>query len=146
MPLNPSFSEGQVASALAHLGASHLVISLETTLPRLPQPRSNLGLIGALLAAASGPRSLKKVILVNNAPANATVGRSAPSGAEVVKFEDVCADGAAERGPLVPAGQALDPDDVINIQFTSGFVILRCGDAAWIKNYPGRRVSPRLLA
>ena len=151
VPLNPSFNEAQVVSALAHLDASHLVISLEASLPRQQQPRSNLGLIEELVAVA-GPRSLKKVVLVNNSRTDAAVDRSVPSGAKVVRFEDVCADGAAERGPLVPAGQVLDPDDIVNIQFTSGFVLqfcaaagMRISDSEGNGGCPGRRVCPRLL-
>ncbi|KAF8248172.1 acetyl-CoA synthetase-like protein [Wilcoxina mikolae CBS 423.85] len=115
VPLNPSFNITQVISALTHLDASHLVVSLETNLPR-QQPRSNIGLIQQLVGTDAAP-SLKRVITVDNSS-----GRVDGSvlGREVVRYDDVYEDGRGRNGALLEEGQVLDPEDIVNIQFTSG--------------------------
>ncbi|KAL7271543.1 GTPase activating protein (GAP) [Rhizina undulata] len=118
VPLNPSFNATQVVSALTHLSASHLIISLETNLPRKP-PRSNLSLLKHLIpsletsCSSELAPSLRGVITVDNSQ-----GRADARGyGALVDFWDVVADGAG--GARINEA-ALDPDDVVNIQFTSG--------------------------
>src|SRR3984957_17259930 len=63
VPLNPAFTPPQVAAALNHLSASHLVLSTETNLPHKP-PRSNTALWRELSRA--GLTSLLSTVLVDN--------------------------------------------------------------------------------
>jgi acyl-coenzyme A synthetase/AMP-(fatty) acid ligase len=117
VPLNPSFNITQVVCALTHLEASHLVVSLETNLPRKPA-RSNLPLLKELLQTDAVP-SLKRIITVDN-----SAGRiDAADLRTVVAYDDVFADGKAACGDqLLAKGELLSPDDIMNIQFTSGWV------------------------
>jgi TBC1 domain family member 8/9 len=119
VPLNPAFNAPQVISALTHLEAAHLIISTETLLPRKP-PRSNLPLLTHIIPNLHGHRlesdlvpSLVNVILVDNSQ-----GRiDASSLRTTLSYEDVVEDGGSGR-PL--SNQGLQPDEIVNIQFTSG--------------------------
>ncbi|KAI9852640.1 MAG: Acyl-CoA synthetase member 2 mitochondrial [Vezdaea acicularis] len=119
VPLNPAFNAFQVQSALNHLGASHLIISSETNLSR-KEPRSNIPLLQEIVPDLSRSYleselvpSLKQVILVDNS--NGRVDVSAIRLAAV--YESVLEDGGLQREtPKVD----LNPNDTINIQFTSG--------------------------
>lgn len=118
VPLNPSFNANQVVSALTHLSASHLIISLETNPPRKP-PRSNIPLLKQLVPSLETTceselvPSLKGVIIVDN-----THGRiDASSFKAFSMFPDALEDGSG-RPELSEDG--LSTDDVANIQFTSG--------------------------
>ncbi|KAA8900572.1 acyl-CoA synthetase/AMP-acid ligase-like protein II [Sphaerosporella brunnea] len=113
VPLNPSFNTAQVVSALTHLDASHLVVSLETNLPRKPA-RSNVPLLQELMGKAVP--SLQKIITVDNS--HGRVDAAALRG--LVRFDNMLADGKASYEPLLEKGEVLSPDDVVNIQFTSG--------------------------
>lgn len=118
IPLNPSFNVSQVVSALTHLNASNLIISLETNLSRKP-PRSNVPLLKQLVPSLETTceselvPSLKGVVTVDNS--NGRVDASSFKAFTV--FPDTLADGMG-RGQLSEEG--LSPDDVVNIQFTSG--------------------------
>jgi long-subunit acyl-CoA synthetase (AMP-forming) len=119
VPLNPGFKSNQVIAALGHLDASHLIIGKETNLSRKP-PRSNTDLLRQLIPNLEGKRveslsvpSLKEVIVVDNAD-----GRVNTSSFHSLKrYEDI-----VEEGGLQPRSVTADlrPDDIINIQFTSG--------------------------
>jgi acyl-CoA synthetase (AMP-forming)/AMP-acid ligase II len=122
VPLNPAFNTAQVTSALNHLTAAHLIISTETNLPR-KTPRSNLplfkhlvpNLCGAKLESEAAP-SLLNLILVDNSGSRF----EAESGQRLrttLKYEEILEDGGSGR---VLDDQGLDPNDVVNIQFTSG--------------------------
>lgn len=115
--MNPAFNIQQVIAALHHLEASHLIISTETILPR-KSPRSNVPLLQEL---SPDPRrtiepvapTLRKLIIVDNSngrandhPLNSTID-----------FKHVLEDG--ESGNPLPK-QTLHPDEIVNIQFTSG--------------------------
>lgn len=119
MPLNPAFSGLQVTSALNHLSASHFIVSTETNLPR-KAPASNLPLLQHLqtdlrsttLDSLAVP-SLNAVVVVDNSS-----GRVNASGLKYTNsWEQLMGDNASAR----PIDQSnLRPDEVINIQFTSG--------------------------
>jgi len=112
---------------LNHLDASHFIISTETKISRKP-PKSNLGLLQdifvdlesstSVLESLAVP-SLKNLIIVNN---------SSPGGGELLDkirgghaFENVLEQGNShDIQPRSWAAPALDVDDIINIQFTSG--------------------------
>ncbi|CAG5186308.1 uncharacterized protein ALTATR162_LOCUS11548 [Alternaria atra] len=119
VPLNPSFNAPQVLNAINHLDASHLIIGAETNLPR-KDPRSNISLLTHLIPNLSGSSleselvpSLKNVVLVNNAQ-----GRVALDEYRSLKrYEHVFEDGGQDNAFQ---DQGLHPDDIVNIQFTSG--------------------------
>ena len=119
MPLNPAFTTQQVISALNHLQVSCLVIGAETNLSRRP-PVSNVPLVKDIFKyskLSSRPedivRSLQHVIIADNSS-----GRVDTSGlVNVIRFNDVLDYGRNGREILVPT---LHPDEVVNIQFTSG--------------------------
>ena len=119
MPLNPGFNAQQVIAALAHLEASHLIIGTETNLPR-KEPRSNIQLLRQLIPDLQARKieseavpSLQQVILVDNSE-----GRRDPSLLRpTVNFNIVLSEGS---NPASLSKQFLDPDEIVNIQFTSG--------------------------
>ncbi|KAH8145409.1 uncharacterized protein LAJ45_10531 [Morchella importuna] len=118
VPLNPSFNSNQVVAALNHLDTAHLIISLETNLPRKP-PRSNVPLFQELFPSLETSieselvPSLKNVLMVDN-----SYGRIDPSRFKAFKvFQNTLEDGTG-RGTLSEKG--LNPNDIVNIQFTSG--------------------------
>ena len=119
MPLNPAFNANQVVAALNHLEASHLIIGTETNLPR-KEPRSNAPLLqqvildlGATKIESEAVPSLKQVIVVDN-----SIGRVDTSRwTSTIRYQDVLVDG--DPGRSLPQ-QNLHPDEIVNIQFTSG--------------------------
>ena len=119
VPLNPAFNAPQVLSALNHLEASHLIIGVETNLPR-KEPRSNIPLLTHLVPDITGPKleselvpSLRNIIVVDNAQGrvDCAVYKS------TTRYEHVFEDGGQGRAL---EDQGLDPHDIVNIQFTSG--------------------------
>ncbi|PYI19461.1 AMP-binding enzyme [Aspergillus japonicus CBS 114.51] len=120
VPINPSFNTTQLASALSHLNTSHLVVSAESNLPRKP-PRSNVPLLETIVPDLASLRlkselipSLKNIILVDNSS-----GRFQGTGYRVLTpYSSLTSDAAFDGSSLPP--QDLSPDDIINIQFTSG--------------------------
>ena len=117
--MNPSFNSQQVTSALAHLGASHLIIGTETNLPR-KKPRSNIPLLKHLILDPQSWKlesqvvpSLREVITVDNSEGRVDT----TSFRSLTPYSHVVFDG---RGSYLIAPQSLDPDEIVNIQFTSG--------------------------
>lgn len=116
-PLNPSFNAKQVASALNHLGSSHLLISSETQLIR-KDPRSNLEIlrhiapgIGSGTLESELVPSLQQIVLVDNSNGRVDLNNLGAT----VPFQAL-RDGSAQSLP----DQNLHKDDIVNIQFTSG--------------------------
>lgn len=119
MPLNPSFNGQQVIAALAHLEASHLIISTETNLPR-KEPRSNVQLLRqinpdlqARKIESEAVPSLREVIIVDNSEGRVDRSFLRPT----IKYDDVLSGGSCSSS--LPE-QFLHPDEIVNIQFTSG--------------------------
>ncbi|KAI9841996.1 MAG: hypothetical protein M1837_007562 [Sclerophora amabilis] len=119
VPLNPAFTASQVIAALRHLNASLLIIGTETKLPR-KAPQANIGLLRQIVPNLEGNKieselipSLRNIVIVDNSHGRVDVSslRSTES------FENVIEDGES-NGAL--SSQGLDPDEVVNIQFTSG--------------------------
>jgi acyl-CoA synthetase (AMP-forming)/AMP-acid ligase II len=111
-----------VISALSHLSAAHLIISTETNLPR-KTPRSNIALLKTLIPNLHGHKleseavpSLINVVLVDNSE-----GRFEPEiGQKLLttkSYENVLEDGGTGK---TLDERELNPDEVVNIQFTSG--------------------------
>jgi long-subunit acyl-CoA synthetase (AMP-forming) len=118
VPLNPAFNAPQVLSALNHLEASTLLIGAETNLPR-KEPRENISLLTHLVPNLAGSTlqselvpSLQNVVLVNNAQGRIDFDKYK----SIRRYEHVVEDG---QGNAL-ADQGLDPNDIVNIQFTSG--------------------------
>lgn len=119
VPLNPAFNANQVIAALSHLEASHLIIGTETNVPR-KRPRSNAPLLqqvvldlGATKIESKAVPSLEQIIVVDN-----SCGRVDTSQwRSTISYEIVLEDGGPGRS-LPP--QNLHPDEIVNIQFTSG--------------------------
>jgi TBC1 domain family member 8/9 len=108
-----------VIAALTHLSAAHLIIGAETNLPR-KDPRPNLPMLRHLIPNLEGSKteselvpSLKNVIIVNNSQGKVPVSDFKSLDA----YQDVFEDG---RNARALADQGLHPNDVVNIQFTSG--------------------------
>jgi long-subunit acyl-CoA synthetase (AMP-forming) len=117
--LNPAFNAPQVLSALNHLEASTLLMGAETNLPR-KDPRSNMSLLTHLVPNLTGSTlqselvpSLQNVVVVNNAQGRIGLDEYK----SIRRYEHVVEDGG--RGDAL-ADQGLDPNDIVNIQFTSG--------------------------
>jgi len=108
-----------VLSALNHLEASHLIIGAETNLP-YKTPRSNVPLLQSLVPNLSGSKlespiapSLRSVVLVNNSDGRIGIDEYR----SITRYSDVLEDGGAGKAL---EDQGLLPDEIANIQFTSG--------------------------
>jgi len=119
VPLNPAFNAPQVLSALNHLAASHLIIGAETNLPR-KDPRSNISLLTHLVPNLTGSKleselvpSLQNIVLVDNSAGRIDVSEYKSTR----RYEHVVEDGAHDNAL---EDQGLDPNEIANIQFTSG--------------------------
>lgn len=120
VPINPSFNATQVVAALSHLGASHLMISAESNLPR-KGPRSNIPLLEHLALDLSRTKleselipTLQKIILVDNSS-----GRVDTSGYKcLTPYPTIMSELTQDGNPL--PYRDLSPQDIVNIQFTSG--------------------------
>ena len=146
MPLNPGFNAQQVIAALAHLEASHLIIGTETNLPR-KEPRSNIQLLRQLIPDLQARKieseavpSLQQVFIVDNSQ-----GRLKPSLLKpTVNFHNVLWEGF---DPSSVPKQFLHPDEIINIQFTSGTTSLP--KAACLSHHSilnnGKSIGDRML-
>lgn len=117
--MNPAFNAQQVIAALRHLETTHLIIGTETSVPKKP-PRSNLPLLQELLLDPAAKRvkssavpTLNQVIVVENSESQTIRGRVESA----IDFESLLRNGPSR--PLL-AKDSLHPDDIINIQFTSG--------------------------
>ncbi|CAN9325255.1 unnamed protein product [Alternaria alternata] len=109
----------QVLNAINHLDAAHLIIGAETNLPR-KEPRSNISLLTHLIPNLAGSSleselvpSLKNVVLVNNAQGRVDLDEYR----SLKRYEHVIEDGGQDNAF---EDQGLHPDDIVNIQFTSG--------------------------
>ena len=118
--MNPAFSSEQVVAALNHLSATHLIIGAETNLPRKP-PKSNLPILQRLMPdlqkltlESECVPSLKSIILVENSEGRQSIENLRAA----TPYEHIAGDGGPGRPIMSKRG--LDPDEVVNIQFTSG--------------------------
>ncbi|KAG9240636.1 acyl-CoA synthetase/AMP-acid ligase-like protein II [Calycina marina] len=148
VPLNPAFNSAQVISALNHLEAGYLIISLETSLPYKEQGRENISLLTDLglpnhwLPSEHTHKwtvpSLQKIILTRSSKWDHYVYTYPEFDAtycqlqSLVRKEEemvdipvcvldhliVCHDRESSKS-IIP-DSPLHMDDTINIQFTSG--------------------------
>lgn len=117
--MNPAFNVSQVIAALNHLGASHLIIGAETNLPR-KSPRSNVAIIQQIVPNLYGQEiqseavpTLRHIIVAQNSNGRVDVENLR----SLIQFKNVLEDGGSHKLQPDPT---LGPDDVVNIQFTSG--------------------------
>ncbi|KPM35384.1 putative acyl-CoA synthetase YngI, partial [Neonectria ditissima] len=127
VPLNPGFNQRQVAAALRHLAVEVLVIAAVTDLAYRPaRGRSNRHLLESIvgdLGAGGGHAvrseevpSLRSVVVVDNRSGHPGVDFDLEACRALTPFAALL-DGS--DGAVVP-DEPLDPDDTVNIQFTSG--------------------------
>ncbi|KAI5285025.1 hypothetical protein KEM54_000888 [Ascosphaera aggregata] len=125
VPVNPSLTDAQLISAIKHVSASHLILGTETKLSR-QRCRANISTIRQLLSAterrfiSESPlaiHSLKSIIFVGSGEGE-LVDSCLAQRPSLTSFKSLLSSITYDRHPLPPQG--LDPDDTINIQFTSG--------------------------
>lgn len=99
--------------------ASHLIIGTETNLPRKP-PQSTTSILREILVDPSASKveslaipTLNRIITVNNSKRQMNGNDFKPA----IDFEHILGDGGSENA--LPK-QPLRPDEIINVQFTSG--------------------------
>lgn len=99
--------------------ASHLIIGTETNLPRKP-PQSTISILREILddplaskVESSAIPTLNRIIVVNNSQER----RNGYEFKSAIDFEHILGDGGSENA--LPT-QPLRPDEIINVQFTSG--------------------------
>jgi len=121
VPLNPAFNSPQVIAALSHLEAAHLIIGTETNLP-FKNPRENVTLLKQIVPDLEAKKiqsasvtSLRNIFLVDNSESRIDVS----SFSAMTPFESLLHASSGTGKAIVP-DSPLDPDDIINIQFTSG--------------------------
>ncbi|KAI9676136.1 MAG: hypothetical protein M1817_000881 [Caeruleum heppii] len=119
VPLNPAFNSTQIIAALSHLSASHLIIGAKTHISR-KDPRDNVSLLQEMIPDLKSIKlesellpNLRHITIVDNSGGEDDDRQSRALG----RYEDVLEDGGPGRG-LDPQG--LLPNEVVNIQFTSG--------------------------
>ncbi|KAF4974970.1 hypothetical protein FZEAL_8181 [Fusarium zealandicum] len=124
VPLNPGFNERQVAAALKHLAAETLVVGAVTDLAYRPgKGRSNKPLIQSVVGDLSASEiqseavpSLRRVIVVDNLASHPHVKFNLKESRALTPYTALL-NGSVR--PVVPTSP-LDPNETINIQFTSG--------------------------
>ncbi|RMZ69554.1 amp-binding enzyme [Pyrenophora seminiperda CCB06] len=146
VPLNPSFNGPQVLNAINHLNATLLVTGTETNSPR-KDPRSNIPLLTHLIPNLTGSAieselvpSLKNVVLVDNARGRIELNEYR----SLERYENLMEDGASDN---VLEHQGLSPQDIVNIQFTSGTTSLPKAACLTHRNIlnNGKSIGDRIL-
>jgi acyl-CoA synthetase (AMP-forming)/AMP-acid ligase II len=126
VPLNPTFTAGQVSSALSHLHAEVLIIGAVTDLAYRPgKGRSNEELLRTVMGGNLEANhvqtevvpSLREIIVVDNRPSHTDVTFKLDRYPCLTRYSELLSSGSP--GPVTPSS-TLDPSDVVNIQFTSG--------------------------
>ncbi|KXJ93701.1 hypothetical protein Micbo1qcDRAFT_187794 [Microdochium bolleyi] len=131
VPLNPSFNAQQLTAALAHLRTEILIIGAVTDLAYKPcRGRSNLDLLTALVPDLRASRlessnvpTLKNIIVLDNRPSHPQAVFPLEELRCLTPYTTLL-DGPSSLSPsqqrrVVP-DSPLTPDEIINIQFTSG--------------------------
>lgn len=119
VPLNPAFNATQIASALNHLSANHLIIGAETNLPFKP-PRSNIPILESLVADLKASKleseaipSLTHVVLLDNSSSRVPLS----DYNSLTPYSSISQDADSS---LPQTDSPLSNNDIVNIQFTSG--------------------------
>ncbi|KAI1765716.1 acetyl-CoA synthetase-like protein [Hypoxylon sp. FL1150] len=132
VPLNPTFNDYQLSSALSRLGVEVLVIAAVTDLAYKPgHGRSNLDLLRALVPDLTSSKvesptvpSLQKIVLVDNTLSHPYAGFPPLGDLRALTPYDALhlsfTPSISASSTLVTPSAPLSPADTINIQFTSG--------------------------
>jgi len=146
VPLNPAFNAPQIVHALSHLDVAHLIIGAEANASHKP-PRPNLPLLETLIPNLKQSKlesevvpSLRSVVLVDN-----SYGRIDMSEYKsIISYGDIMHDGTSG---IDLEKVELHPDEVVNIQFTSGTTSLpkaaRLSHRSILNN--GKSIGDRML-
>lgn len=128
VPLNPAFNASQVSAALSHLGVEVLVIGAVTDRAYKPcQGRSNLDLLKSIVPDLKSGRvesqkvpTLKKIVVLDNTGQHPLVDFSLEQFASLTPYATLDSTSSITSTHTVTPDSPLDPNDTINIQFTSG--------------------------
>lgn len=128
VPLNPAFNAPQVGAALSHLGVGVLIIAAVTDRAYKPgQGRSNLELLRNLVPDLEARRiesaqvpTLKKIVVLDNTKYHPFVDFQPGRYQSLTLYSTLTSSSSlSNTRPVVP-DSPLDPNETINIQFTSG--------------------------
>lgn len=128
VPLNPAFNASQVEAALSHLNVEVLIIGAVTDRAYKPcQGRSNLDLLKSLISDLGSSRiespqvpSLKKVVVLDNAVYHPQVDFQLDQYPSLTSYSTLKPTSSLSGTRSVVPDSPLNPDETINIQFTSG--------------------------
>lgn len=128
VPLNPAFNASQVGAALSHLGVEVFIIAAVTDRAYKPgQGRSNLELLKNLIHDLEAPKiestqvpTLKKIVVLDNTADHPSVDFQLGKYQSLTLYSTLTdTSSLSNTRPVVP-DSPLDPNETINIQFTSG--------------------------
>ncbi|KAJ4419931.1 hypothetical protein N0V82_004645 [Gnomoniopsis sp. IMI 355080] len=128
VPLNPAFTASQVGAALSHLGVEVLIIGAVTDRAYKPgQGRSNLELLKDLVPNLEGRSvesaqvpTLKKIVLLDNTAYHPSVDFQLDKYPSLTPYSTLTGEPSLSNNRPVIPDTPLDPNETINIQFTSG--------------------------
>lgn len=128
VPLNPAFTASQVGAALSHLGAQVLIIAAVTDRAYKPgQGRNNLELLRDLVPDLDGRRvesaqvpTLKNIVLLDNTAYHPSVEFQLGKYLSLTPYSTLTGPPSLSNTKPVIPDTPLDPNETINIQFTSG--------------------------
>ncbi|KKY14579.1 putative long-chain-fatty-acidligase [Phaeomoniella chlamydospora] len=122
VPFNPAYTSDQTIAGLNHITAACFVTSSHITLP-YKEPQTTVPLLQRLTNASTTANSqmpvpcLKHVVVVKDASTTLHLERSSISPVYIHDYDSIV---CANRGRPLPLQDHLSPEDVINLQFTSG--------------------------
>lgn len=128
VPLNPAFNASQVGAALSHLGVEVLIIGAVTDKAYKPGAgRSNLNLLTSLVPDLGSGRiespqvpTLKRIVVLDNTEYHPSVDFQLDQYSSLTPYSTLIWSSSLSSARSVTPDEPLDPNDTINIQFTSG--------------------------
>lgn len=128
VPLNPAFNASQVGAALSHLGVEVLIIGAVTDRAYKPGAgRSNLDLLASLVPDLGSGKiespqvpTLKRIVVLDNTEYHPSVDFRLDQYSSLTPYSTLTWSSSLSSARSVTPDEPLDPNDTINIQFTSG--------------------------
>lgn len=128
VPLNPAFNASQIGAALSHLGVEVLIIGAVTDRAYKPgQGRNNLELLRNLVPDLDSGRiespeipTLKKVAVLDNTLYHPAIDFRLDQYSSLTPYSTLVSSSSLSSARSVTPDSPLDPNETINIQFTSG--------------------------